>query len=170
MRVPIQRTNPPSGKRPHNWREGACNGANARSRSDSCDSNAIVDDDNPGQPTICVDTDVVNGRIHTSELICVGGSDNATDSSGWGVVDASALSPRRARNGSCAADGVNAASSTALQQMTVSKRRKGITANDNVIEDANIDDTSRINKLSSDCTVFTRRFNVTRRMIVNEDH
>ena len=100
----------------------------------------------------------------------MGGSDNATVSGGWGVTDASALSPRGARNGSCAAEGVDVANNTTLQQMTVSKRCKGITANDNVIEDPNIDDTSRINKLSCDCTVFTRRFNVARRMIVNEDH
>ena len=76
MRVPIHRTKPPSAKRPQSCIDGLCKGANARSRRDSCESIACVDDDNPGHPTSSVDNADVNGLM-CGRTSMVGGSESA---------------------------------------------------------------------------------------------
>lgn len=154
MRVPIHRTSPPSVIRPHSSSERGCNGANARSSGLSCDSTACVDDDRPGHPASVMDIVVVNGRVN-ARASSMRGITSVCDNVEMRGAKSPAGCGCSSRNGSCALSSHAKALNNMLQEMTISKRRKGITTDDNVIEHANIDDTACINKLSCNCTVFT---------------
>ena len=154
MRVPIHRTKPPSGKRPQSCIDGPCNGANARSSRHSCESTACVDDDNPGHPTSVSDIVVVNGRVN-KRASSMRGIASVCDNVGVRCTNSLAGFGRTSRSGICALSLHVGAHHSKLQEMTISKRRKGITTDDNVIEHANIDDAACIDKLSCNCAVFT---------------